>query len=206
MSKTIPVWLGKSVETKEDSEYLNHFAHDIARGVDIGNADTAERIDFRAIVGRANLDVVARKSRHKTAAHRTLKQHNILRANALSAEIAMERCAQLLEALNSLCRLLGRHLVGHIDRRGTRSLREGEDMDKSGLDACQKIVSCLKILVRLAGEADNHVDTDKCIGHQATHLGDTLGVLCRRISAAHSTQNLVATALQRDMEMMLELL
>ena len=78
-------------------------------------------------------------------------------------------------------------------------------MQEGRLDARQEIVRFAEFGLGLPGEADDHVDTDKGIGHRLPHGGDALGKAGRGVPAAHETQDAVRTALERDVEVVLEL-
>ena len=69
----------------------------------------------------------------------------------------------------------------------------------------QEIVCTPELRIVLAGKSDDHVDTDEGIGHRLPYAGDPLGILGRRITPPHQTENPVRTALERYMEVMLKL-
>lgn len=77
-------------------------------------------------------------------------------------------------------------------------------MEERRSDPRQKIVGRPEVGLRLARETDDHVDADERIGHPPAHGGDPIGEARRRIASAHQAENPVRTALQRNMEVMLE--
>lgn len=137
--------------------------------------------------------------------HRALEKHLGLRSLAAGTEAAVKPRTQLLEFGDAARRHGGLDLARQIDRRGAGTLREREDVQEGRLDARQEIVRFAEFGLGLPGEADDHVDTDKGIGHRLPHGGDALGKAGRGVPAAHETQDAVRTALERDVEMVLEL-
>ena len=77
-------------------------------------------------------------------------------------------------------------------------------MQKGRFQPGKEVVGRAEILLRLTGETDDHVDADEGVGHQRAYGGDPVGEARRGITAAHQPQDLVRTALQGDVEMMLE--
>ena len=69
------------------------------------------------------------------------------------------------------------------------------------LHLLQKAVGLLKVVVGLTTSAYDDIHTDKGIGHQTANLGDAVGKEVRIVAAVHQAEHLVASTLQRDVEM-----
>ena len=143
-------------------------------------------INFRPIVWRKHLDIVGCKARHHTTFGRPLEQHFGSFANVSQAEISIQTATKLFKSLNSLGRHLWRHLIGHQNCRRIRSLREWEDMQLCGCQLLQKVVCRLEILLCFTRESDNHINTNKGIGHQLTHRFNSIGVTRCGIATSHT--------------------
>ncbi len=94
------------------------------------------------------------------------------------------------------------HLAGQVDGRRTGPPRRGKYGGTPERSPSGKIAGRPEVGLRLAGETDDHVDADERIGHPPAYGGDPIGEARRRIASAHQAENPVRTALQRNMEMM----
>ena len=92
--------------------------------------DTTDPVDKGPLVRRFDADVVARKTEHHPAAHRTLEEHCRLGALGAPAEIAVQAVAQRFEPFHPLRGHRRLHLAGQVDGRRTGPLREGENMEE----------------------------------------------------------------------------
>ena len=128
-----------------------------------------------------------------------------LGARTPGAERAVEPVAQLLQFGGPPRRHRRLHLVGQVDGRGAGAFGERKDVEERRLEPGQQVVGGAEVGFRLAGEAHDDVDADERVGHPPPHGRDAVGEAGCGVTAAHEPQNPVGTALQGDVEVVLEL-
>ena len=134
----------------------------------------------------------------------------------LFAGLLQEDGLRLSRELRAVCRRLGsrqgeepltpagldglRDLVRHFVRHGSAPPGIAEDMDLVEADPLQEGAGLLEFLLRLAGEAHDHIGRDGRPVIVAAQKVNAPGVLHRRVVAVHAAQGRVASALQGEME------
>ena len=177
----------------------------IARGrFDRHQFHTGNRIYQIAAIRYLYFQIVARKSRHHSAALGAFKQ-NLCRLPDISAsKVEVQAVAQRLQFPDPRGRYRSLHLVRKIDGRSVRTLGEREYVQERRLYRCEKVVTAAELLLRFPREARDYVYSDERIRHRPTDGGNAVGEFGGRIASPHQRKHLVRAALERNMEMMLE--
>ena len=98
--------------------------------------------------------------------------------------------------------LLGRrHGTLNFQCLRARAFRVAEDMQLGYIQSFYEFVGTLKQLFTLATRTHNDIHPDERIGQHLTHLRYLTGKECRVVTAVHKLENLIATRLQRNVEM-----
>ena len=136
--------------------------------------------------------------------HRLLKQHLLHLADGALQHLLMQLLVHLRQTRCTLALNCLVHLLQHFGSRGSFTLRIREDVHFRKAALLGKFQSSRKILLGFAGEAHDNVRSNCHIGHLRTNfvhqLRKTLGI----VRTVHSAQNLVAAALQRQMQVTLQ--
>lgn len=69
------------------------------------------------------------------------------------------------------------------------------------IQAVQKVECFFKIFIGFSGETHNHIHSYTTMRHQRFDVGYTVCIQFPLVTAAHQAQNLIAAALQGNMEM-----
>ena len=94
-----------------------------------------------------------------------------------------------------------RHHIGYLQRSRSRTLRIWEHMQLRHVEPTEKLVCVLKAFRRLATASHHHIHTDKGIGHHRLDTPYLVGKELAVVMPVHKSQHLVASALQRYVEM-----
>lgn len=97
-------------------------------------------------------------------------------------------------------------LVLHRRRGGARPLRVDEGVGRIVADLAQEVEHLLEILVRLAREADNEVRRQAHLGDSRADAAHEVAVRLHRVDAVHRLEDAVAAVLDRQMDVLTEML
>ena len=138
---------------------------------------------------------------HRCTRLRFLHQHHRFPTDMGFIERLCLLVGQGQEHLATTMLFIGRHHMVDLQRLGPRTLRITEHMQLGNIQAFQKLVCLIEIFFRLATGTYNHIHTDEGMRHHFLDFLYLVSKQCRIITTTHQLQHLVATALQRDMEM-----
>ena len=97
--------------------------------------------------------------------------------------------------------IVGRNYIIYFQSLSTRAFRITEHMKLGYIQPLYKLISLFKVFGRFSSCTDNHIYTDKGIGHQRLdfmYLGSKKRSI---IPATHQFKHLITSRLQRNMEM-----
>ena len=97
-----------------------------------------------------------------------------------------------------------RNAVGKLSSRsaGANGIRKDVELRRAGLR--NKGYRLRKTPLRFAGKTNNHIDTEKCVGHFLADAGEALGESRGSVTAAHKAEDVVGATLERNVEVRLE--
>ena len=136
--------------------------------------------------------------------HRLLKQYFLNLADSALQHLLMQLLVHLRQTRRTLALHCLVHLLRHFGSRGSLTFGIREDVHFGKAAFLGKFQRSCKILLGFAGEAHDNVRSNCHIRHLRAdfvhQLRKTLGI----VRTVHSAQNLVAAALQRQMQVTLQ--
>ena len=137
---------------------------------------------------------------HSLASWRLFEKHLSLSTDILGIEFLCLLVTQLQQTLRAHLLLLLAYYVWNLQCSCSRTLRIWEDMKLRNRQALQELIALLKTLWSFTATTHHYVYTDEGIRHLLLDEIHLMGKERLVITAMHQLQNLIASALQRNME------
>ena len=138
---------------------------------------------------------------HRFASWRLLEEDLSLCTDVLGIEFLRLLIAQLQQSLGALLLLLLVNHIRNLQGSRARTLRIREDMKLGNRQTLQELIAFFKTLRSFAATAHHHIDTDKRIRHFLLDKIHLVGKERLVVTAVHQLEHLIASALQRNVEM-----
>ena len=138
---------------------------------------------------------------HCLASWRLFEENLSLCTDVLSIEFLRLLIAQLQQSLGTLLLLLLVNHIGNLQGSRARTLRIREDMKLGNRQTFQELIAFFKTLRSFAATAHHHIDTDKRIRHFLLDKIHLVGKERLVVTTVHQLEHLIASALQRNVEM-----
>ena len=138
---------------------------------------------------------------HCLASWRLFEENLSLCTDVLGIEFLRLLIAQLQQSLGALLLLLLVNHIRNLQGSCTRTLRIREDVKLGNRQTLQELIAFFKTLRSFAATAHHHIDTDKRIRHFLLDKIHLVGEERLVVTAVHQLEHLIASALQRNVEM-----
>ena len=138
---------------------------------------------------------------HCLASWRLFEENLSLCTDILGIEFLRLLIAQLQQSLRALLLLLLVNHIRNLQGSRARTLRIREDVKLGNRQTLQKLIAFFKTLRSFAATAHHHIDTDKRIRHFLLDKIHLVGKERLVVTAVHQLEHLIASALQRNVEM-----
>ena len=138
---------------------------------------------------------------HCLASWRLFEENLSLSTDVLGIEFLRLLITQLQQSLGALLLLLLVNHIRNLQGSRTRTLRIREDVKLGNRQALQELIAFLKALRSFAATAHHHINTDKRIRHFLLDKIHLVGKERLVVTAVHQLEHLIASALQRNVEM-----
>ena len=138
---------------------------------------------------------------HCLASWRLFEENLSLCTDVLSIEFLRLLIAQLQQSLGALLLLLLVNHIRNLQGSRARTLRIREDVKLGNRQTLQKLIAFFKTLRSFAATAHHHIDTDKRIRHLLLDKIHLVGKERLVVTTVHQLEHLIASALQRNVEM-----
>ena len=138
---------------------------------------------------------------HCLASWRLFEENLSLSTDVLGIEFLRLLIAQLQQSLGALLLLLLVNHIRNLQGSRTRTLRIREDVKLGNRQALQELIAFLKALRSFAATAHHHINTDKRIRHFLLDKIHLVGKERLVVTTVHQLEHLIASALQRNVEM-----
>ena len=138
---------------------------------------------------------------HCLASWRLLEENLCLCTDVLGIEFLRLLIAQLQQSLGALLLLLLVNHIRNLQGSRARTLRIREDVKLGNRQTLQELIAFFKTLRSFAATAHHHIDTDKRIRHFLLDKIHLVGKERLVVTAVHQLEHLIASALQRNVEM-----
>ena len=138
---------------------------------------------------------------HCLASWRLFEENLSLSTDVLSIEFLRLLIAQLQQSLGALLLLLLVNHIRNLQGSRARTLRIREDVKLGNRQTLQELIAFFKTLRSFAATAHHHINTDKRIRHFLLDKIHLVGKKRLVVTAVHQFEHLIASALQRNVEM-----
>ena len=138
---------------------------------------------------------------HCLASWRLFEENLSLSTDVLGIEFLRLLIAQLQQTLRALLLLLLVNHIRNLQGSRARTLRIREDVKLGNRQTLQELIAFFKTLRSFAATAHHHIDTDKRIRHFLLDKIHLVGKERLVVTAVHQLEHLIASALQRNVEM-----
>ena len=138
---------------------------------------------------------------HCLASWRLLEENLSLCTDVLGIEFLRLLIAQLQQSLGALLLLLLVNHIRNLQGSRARTLRIREDVKLGNRQTLQELIAFFKTLRSFAATAHHHIDTDKRIRHFLLDKIHLVGEERLVVTTVHQLEHLIASALQRNVEM-----
>ena len=138
---------------------------------------------------------------HCLASWRLLEENLSLSTDVLGIEFLRLLIAQLQQSLRALLLLLLVNHIRNLQGSRARTLRIRKDVKLGNRQTLQELIAFFKTLRSFAATAHHHIDTDKRIRHFLLDKIHLVGKEHLVVTAVHQLEHLIASALQRNVEM-----
>ena len=138
---------------------------------------------------------------HCLASWRLFEENLSLCTDVLGIEFLRLLIAQLQQSLGALLLLLLVNHIRNLQGSRARTLRIREDVKLGNRQTLQELIAFFKTLRSFAAAAHHHIDTDKRIRHFLLDKIHLVGKERLVVTAVHQLEHLIASALQRNVEM-----
>ena len=138
---------------------------------------------------------------HCLASWRLLEENLSLSTDVLSIEFLRLLIAQLQQSLGALLLLLLVNHIRNLQGSRARTLRIREDVKLGNRQALQELIAFLKALRSFAATSHHHIHADKRIRHFLLDKIHLVGKERLVVTTVHHLEHLIASALQRNVEM-----
>ena len=138
---------------------------------------------------------------HCLASWRLFEENLSLCTDVLGIEFLRLLITQLKETLGALLLLLLINHIRNLQGSRARTLRIREDVKLGNRQTLQELIAFFKTLRSFAATAHHHIDTDKRIRHFLLDKIHLVGKERLVVTAVHQLEHLIASALQRNVEM-----
>ena len=138
---------------------------------------------------------------HCLASWRLFEENLSLCTDVLGIEFLRLLIAQLQQSLGAFLLLLLVNHIRNLQGSRARTLRIREDVKLGNRQTLQELIAFFKTLRSFTATAHHHIDTDKRIRHL---LLDKIHLVSKErlvVTAVHQLEHLIASALQRNVEM-----
>ena len=157
-------------------------------------------VDPGRVGGEGYLDVVVGEAVEQAGGLAVFEEYGAYLAEVTAVEGAALLFAQDAQHLVAAAALGEGDGPVHFGGGRIGALAVGEHVEVADVELLDEAIGFQEILFRLAGEADDQIDPDTTVGHDATDVGHPLGVELAAVAAAHTGQLLVVAALQRHVK------
>ena len=137
---------------------------------------------------------------HCLASWRLLEEHLSLGTDVLGIELLSLLVAQLQETLGAQLLLLLIYHVWNLQGCCSRTLGVWEHVELRNRQALQELIALLEALRSFTTTAHHHIYADKRIRHLLLNQVHLVGEERLVVTAVHQLKHLIASALQRNME------
>ena len=137
---------------------------------------------------------------HRCAGLRLLHQHHGFPADVRSIESTGLLIGKREEQLATAILLFGRHHMVYLQRLRAGTLGVAEHMQLGNIKSLQELVGSVEVFFRLATGTHDDIHPDKGMRHHFLDLPYLVSEQGSVVPTAHELQHLVASALQRDVE------
>ena len=138
---------------------------------------------------------------HCLASWRLFEENLSLSTDVLGIEFLRLLIAQLQQSLGALLLLLLVNHIRNLQGSRARTLRIREDVKLGNRQTLQELIAFFKTLRSFAATAHHHINTDKRIRHFLLDKIHLVGKERLVVTAVHQLEHLIASALQRNVEM-----
>ena len=138
---------------------------------------------------------------HCLASWRLFEENLSLSTDVLGIEFLRLLITQLQQSLGALLLLLLVNHIRNLQGSRARTLRIREDVKLGNRQTLQELIAFFKTLRSFAATAHHHIDTDKRIRHFLLDKIHLVGKERLVVTAVHQLEHLIASALQRNVEM-----
>ena len=138
---------------------------------------------------------------HCLASWRLFEENLSLSTDVLGIEFLRLLITQLQQSLGALLLLLLVNHIRNLQGSRARTLRIREDVKLGNRQTLQELIAFFKTLRSFAATAHHHIDTDKRIRHFLLDKVHLVGEERLVVTTVHQLEHLIASALQRNMEM-----
>ena len=138
---------------------------------------------------------------HCLASWRLFEENLSLSTDVLGIEFLRLLIAQLQQSLGALLLLLLVNHIRNLQGSRARTLRIREDVKLGNRQTLQELIAFFKTLRSFAATAHHHINTDKRIRHFLLDKIHLVGKKRLVVTAVHQLEHLIASALQRNVEM-----
>ena len=138
---------------------------------------------------------------HCLASWRLFEENLSLSTDVLGIEFLRLLIAQLQQSLGALLLLLLVNHIRNLQGSRARTLRIREDVKLGNRQTLQELIAFFKTLRSFAATAHHHIHADKRIRHFLLDKIHLVGKERLVVTAVHQLEHLIASALQRNVEM-----
>ena len=138
---------------------------------------------------------------HCLASWRLLEENLSLCTDVLGIEFLRLLIAQLQQSLGALLLLLLVNHIRNLQGSRARTLRIREDVKLGNRQTLQELIAFFKTLRSFAATTHHHINTDKRIRHFLLDKIHLVGKERLVVTTVHQLEHLIASALQRNVEM-----
>ena len=138
---------------------------------------------------------------HCLASWRLFEENLSLSTDVLGIEFLRLLITQLKETLGALLLLFLVNHIRNLQGSRARTLRIREDVKLGNRQTLQELIAFFKTLRSFAATAHHHIDTDKRIRHFLLDKIHLVGKERLVVTTVHQIEHLIASALQRNVEM-----
>ena len=138
---------------------------------------------------------------HCLASWRLLEENLSLCTDVLSIEFLRLLIAQLQQSLGAQLLLLLVNHIRNLQGSRARTFRIREDVKLGNRQTLQELIAFFKTLRSFAATAHHHINTDKRIRHFLLDKIHLVGEERLVVTTMHQLEHLIASALQRNVEM-----